>query len=183
VTTAELLAMVNIALGHASVEECGAGDPDDDGRINVAEILAAVNNVLHGCAHAPTPTATFAHCGDGHIEPPEECDTGNLDPTGCSNCHVDVNFMCFGEPSECFIVNCSGPNPTCSGGPALVVITTPTPPGEMQRMATPTPTATPTPDSRVGLPATPYAARPDALAVVRLAMVANRSFVSIGLTT
>jgi photosystem II stability/assembly factor-like uncharacterized protein len=50
VTVVGLLTMVNIALGNAAVSECQAGDGNLDNQITVDEILAAVNNALHGCA-------------------------------------------------------------------------------------------------------------------------------------
>lgn len=57
VTVDELLTMVNIALGNASVSACSAGDANGDGQISIDEILSAVNNVLNGCpALVPTPT-------------------------------------------------------------------------------------------------------------------------------
>jgi hypothetical protein len=50
VTVDELLIMVNIALGNAGVDTCGAGDANHDGKITIDEILAAVNNALNSCA-------------------------------------------------------------------------------------------------------------------------------------
>jgi hypothetical protein len=49
VTVDELLKMVNVALGNASVDTCSAGDGNHDGKITIDEILAAVNNALNGC--------------------------------------------------------------------------------------------------------------------------------------
>ncbi len=49
VTVDELLTMVNIALGNASVSDCLPGDANTDGQITVDEILTAVNNALNGC--------------------------------------------------------------------------------------------------------------------------------------
>ena len=49
VTINELLTMVNIALGNASLADCEPGDVNQDGEITVNEILAAVNNALGGC--------------------------------------------------------------------------------------------------------------------------------------
>lgn len=50
VTVDELLTMVNIALGNASVSICSQADATGDSQITVDENLAAVNNVLSGCA-------------------------------------------------------------------------------------------------------------------------------------
>ncbi len=55
VTVDELLTMVNIALGNASVSDCLPGDGNGDGLITIDEILVAVRNALDGC---PLPTAT-----------------------------------------------------------------------------------------------------------------------------
>jgi hypothetical protein len=41
--------MVDVALGHAQVADCTAGDRDQNNAITIDEILAAVNNALHGC--------------------------------------------------------------------------------------------------------------------------------------
>jgi len=49
VTIEDLLAMVNIALGNASVLECRNGDPTGNNQITVDEILRAVNRALNGC--------------------------------------------------------------------------------------------------------------------------------------
>jgi len=49
VTVGEILTMVNIALGNASVEACFAGDANRDGQITIDEILTAVSNALNGC--------------------------------------------------------------------------------------------------------------------------------------
>jgi hypothetical protein len=50
VTIAELLRMVNIALGGASVDTCEAGDSNHDKVVTINEILQAVSRALTGCA-------------------------------------------------------------------------------------------------------------------------------------
>jgi hypothetical protein len=50
VTVNELITMVNIALGNASLNSCPAGDADHSGAITIDEILRAVNHALNGCA-------------------------------------------------------------------------------------------------------------------------------------
>jgi hypothetical protein len=52
VTVDEILTMVNIALGNASLSTCLAGDGNGDKQITVDEILAAVNHALNGCGPA-----------------------------------------------------------------------------------------------------------------------------------
>jgi len=134
VTTQDLITIVNIILGNVPVTECDVGDGDLQAGIDVVELIAAVNNVLNGCfptpAVTPTPTFTPPPCGDGLIEPPEQCDDGNtVNGDGCSsNCQVEPMWHCDDEPSVCFFIPCGAPVLTCSGGPS-----------------TPTPTPTPKP--------------------------------------
>lgn len=41
-------------------------------------------------------------CGDGVIDPEEDCDDGNATiMDGCSGCRVDPLYTCVGQPSEC----------------------------------------------------------------------------------
>jgi hypothetical protein len=49
VTIADLLTMVNIALGNADVSTCSAGDSNRDGQVTIGEIVTAVDNALNGC--------------------------------------------------------------------------------------------------------------------------------------
>ena len=49
VTVDELVVIVNIALGTASVSQCSAGDVDQNSAITVDEIVNAVNRALNGC--------------------------------------------------------------------------------------------------------------------------------------
>lgn len=49
VTVDEILTMVNVALGNASISACEAGDANHDGDITVNDIIAAVNAALAGC--------------------------------------------------------------------------------------------------------------------------------------
>jgi CSLREA domain-containing protein len=52
VTIAEIITMVNIALGSSPLTDCAVGDANHDGVITVDEILAAVDNSLKGCPGA-----------------------------------------------------------------------------------------------------------------------------------
>ncbi len=56
-TVNELLMIVNIVLGNATVASCPAGDADGDGAVQITEIIAAVDRALNGCA-GPVPTPT-----------------------------------------------------------------------------------------------------------------------------
>jgi hypothetical protein len=50
VTIADLIKGVNIALGQAAVGTCPAFDLDNNGKVSINELVAAVNSVLDGCA-------------------------------------------------------------------------------------------------------------------------------------
>jgi len=71
VVIAELITVVNVALGLQVVAVCVAGDRDGDGAIAIGEIIAGVAVALEGCAPAPsvcsgaTYTYTFTnHCAE-----------------------------------------------------------------------------------------------------------------------
>jgi large repetitive protein len=41
-------------------------------------------------------------CGDGMIDPEEDCDDNNMTVMdGCSGCRIDPLYVCTGQPSEC----------------------------------------------------------------------------------
>lgn len=49
VTVDEIVIMLRIALGSASLDECRAGDADGDGNILIGDLLKAVNRLLGSC--------------------------------------------------------------------------------------------------------------------------------------
>jgi hypothetical protein len=55
VTVDEILTLVNIALGNATITLCDASDLNGDGSITVDEILAAVHSALNGCPQIGNP--------------------------------------------------------------------------------------------------------------------------------
>ena len=66
----ELVMMVNIALGNASLSQC-AVDTDGDGEISIAELVSGTRSALRGCTSTqatPTPTPsgsqTPGECGE-----------------------------------------------------------------------------------------------------------------------
>lgn len=61
VTVAELVTLVNIALGLADIDTCPAAD-DGSGGVTIAELIAAVQSALSGCPTAPLlcPALTVA---------------------------------------------------------------------------------------------------------------------------
>src|SRR3990170_6951971 len=54
----ELVKGVEMALVRRSVSDCPALDIDSDGRVAIAELIAAVKAALTGCPQLPTSTAT-----------------------------------------------------------------------------------------------------------------------------
>lgn len=54
VSVNELLTIIGIAQGTATLESCAAADADHDGRVSISEILQAVNAAVNGCRR---PTA------------------------------------------------------------------------------------------------------------------------------
>ena len=45
-------------------------------------------------------------CGDGWIDPSEQCDDGNfISGDGCFNCLVEGGYQCFLEPSVCLYIS------------------------------------------------------------------------------
>jgi hypothetical protein len=62
----DLITLVNIALGNAQPSACAHGVPSGTD-VNVALIIQAVNNALNGCGLV---------CGNGSVEPGEDCDDG-----------------------------------------------------------------------------------------------------------
>jgi hypothetical protein len=66
VRVADILTMVNIALGSADPSTCASGIPSGSSSVTIDQILAAVTNAINGCPGAevttptpsPSPTAT-----------------------------------------------------------------------------------------------------------------------------
>lgn len=99
VTVDEVVTMVNLAL-TGGIEGCDAGDGNSDGQITVDEIITAVNHALTGCP----PPSEDGICGNGVVEPGEDCDNGGF-CIGGSN----AGTACTAED------DCSG-NGICVGG-------------------------------------------------------------------
>lgn len=68
VAIAELVTMVNIALGRDDLLVCENGDRDHDGTIQVNELVRAVGNALHGCRDDIEPKP-FKHRIDHPFDP------------------------------------------------------------------------------------------------------------------
>jgi len=98
VTVDEIIALVNIATGVSTLASCPAGDPARDGSVSIDDIIAAVNNaLLAGC---PVPSAV---CGDGTVEPPEDCDDGGICAGGATaGAHCTADDECgLDQPGVC----------------------------------------------------------------------------------
>ena len=85
VTVDELIRMINIALGTASLSTCEAGDKNGDGIIDVPEIIATVQTALDGCV-VPDLVPTGVHllpCPGGCApQPIELCVANRGNPQG-----------------------------------------------------------------------------------------------------
>src|SRR5262249_11889839 len=99
VTVAGIIVLVNIALGTAQPSACPDGIPAGES-VNVALIVQAVNNALNGCSPVatPTPGGGGAVCGDGTVQPPEECDNGGTCIGGMNaGMHCTAESQCQGD--------------------------------------------------------------------------------------
>ena len=134
VTIDELITMVNIALGNASVSACPGVDQwcnEGDLGVTIDCIIVAVNSALEGCpGPTPTPTNTPACAPTGTPYCSDFCPPSPTPAPGCPSPggYCLQNPYCFnGEP--CYPRGPYAGCCECAGTPAL----------------TPTPTFTPTP--------------------------------------
>lgn len=59
VTVAELVTMINVALGERQLDDCTPGDADGNGSIEVDDLIRAINHALLGCSDVePIPFKT-----------------------------------------------------------------------------------------------------------------------------
>ncbi len=54
VTAADLVQMIDIAIGNTDASACNPGDANEDGQITGDEIVRAIHSVFGGCAEQPT---------------------------------------------------------------------------------------------------------------------------------
>lgn len=103
VTVDEIVAMVALAL-EGGTDGCANADLNGDGRVDVSEIIVAINDALVGCGCWPP-----AVCGDGWVERDEDCDDGgiciggNRSGTACASegdCGLDQDGVCVGGPED-----------------------------------------------------------------------------------
>ena len=81
--------------------------------IPLSLITATALAGLPGCNVKFGSNGTGRNCGNGVVDPSEECDDGNRDvDDGCSaNCRVEEGWLCDGAPSTCV--------PICGDGLAV----------------------------------------------------------------
>jgi hypothetical protein len=53
IVVSELVSGVNVALGNARLNRCGAADFDRDGEVGIAELISSVDHSLSGCSATP----------------------------------------------------------------------------------------------------------------------------------
>jgi YVTN family beta-propeller protein len=122
----DVLTMVNITLGNATVSDCAAGDANHDGQITINEIIAALGNALYGCGVTPpTPLPTFTRTRTATRTPTP---TPTWTPT-----------RTFTPPRTVTPTRTATPTATDTGTITPTATVTPTP------TITPTPSATRTP--------------------------------------
>ena len=114
VSISDLLTLVNIALETLDASECPSGLASGP-PVTVDVILQAVNNALDGCAGA-----SAALCGNGHIDPGEECDDGgtciggtNAGTACTADSQCEGEGVCVGGPNE--LTACAN-DAVCTGG-------------------------------------------------------------------
>lgn len=107
VTVGEVIAVVNIVLGSASLADCPAGDVNGDGEITINEVLSAVNAALNGCPMAPPLVSLGTAVGFPG-------DVVNLAVTLAANGHrtVSIPALVFGFDSPALsVLDCASSAP------------------------------------------------------------------------
>jgi cysteine-rich repeat protein len=67
-----------------------------------------------GAAGATGAGGATNTCGNGAVEVPEKCDDGNENPgDGCNDCNVELGFVCFGSPNQCYRGNTNAVTGRC----------------------------------------------------------------------
>ncbi len=67
VSVAELVTMITIALGERDLLDCKSGDGDDDGAIEVDDLIRAVDNALNGCRGAAPFKTSIDHPSEPYL--------------------------------------------------------------------------------------------------------------------
>ncbi len=91
------------------ISECGNGIKEGD-EICDGDIITCGQDksiqCLEDCS-GYTRCYNRNDCGNGILNREEECDDGNIiDNDGCYECKIELDYICYDEPSECFIPVC-----------------------------------------------------------------------------
>ena len=104
----ELVTCVGLSLGTSN-SDCTACDVDQDGMVEINELILAVNASLcgcPGCTARPTPTpGSGAICGNGTVDAGEDCDDG---PTSVCVGGSNAGTACE-DDADCTGGACKGP--------------------------------------------------------------------------
>lgn len=84
VTVDEVTTGVRLALGEPA-EACPAFDPDGDGKVDVVDVVTAIDNVLHGCR-------------DAALEREREENLAKWQAAGIDDYEIDYRRSCFCPP-------------------------------------------------------------------------------------
>jgi hypothetical protein len=96
----ELVMMVNIALGNATLAQC-AVDTDGDGEISIAELVSGTRSALRGCTEtgptptpSPDPNQTPGTCGETFDSTFKAIQKVVFEKRSCTNvlCHGNINM-------------------------------------------------------------------------------------------
>ncbi len=96
VSVNEVIVAVRVLLDRAPLSDCVAIDADGDGAVTVGELVVAVRSGLDGCSL----------CGNGRIDPGEECDAGDPEV----QCFTDCTVCCSGN-FDCTTSRCCWDGP------------------------------------------------------------------------
>lgn len=142
VSVDELLTTAAIALGDAGVDACAAGDSNRDGRVDLADVVTAVDNGVSGCPPAPTPTST--PMPTARADDCCQCLTQCMPPSqgSCGQCDLVHNATCLELLCVLFTMT---PTPTPTDSPTSTATATATSSATMTPTVTDSPTATDTP--------------------------------------
>ena len=95
------------------------------GKLALIALLAACGNNNGGGDDVPD-AATLAKCGDGHVDPGEQCDDGNSIPNdGCTLCMIDAQRMAAIDATWTLSTVAGDVAPCPSGFDTAAVIATP----------------------------------------------------------
>src|SRR5450432_1635941 len=97
------------------------------GKLALFALLAACGNNNGSGGDDVPDAATLAKCGDGHVDPGEQCDDGNSTANdGCTLCMIDAQRMAAIDATWMLSTVAGATAPCPSGYDTAAVIATPT---------------------------------------------------------